>query len=148
MGSELLRRAASPSRHHRRDPSADDLHGRPVYAVHTDSRSLDGTIAMSRHSETGLGLGFAEVTVLGFDRLSSAYGRVVAGFVIHGGGGPAHLWGMSKAGLPVVVGHRERLTDEAVEAFEGYRVLKRRKRCGPRTRPGRRSRRCRRVRHR
>src|SRR5919197_3262993 len=50
--------------------SADAPYGRPVDVVHTESRSPDGTINMSRHSETGLGLGFVEVMVLELDRLA------------------------------------------------------------------------------
>ncbi|MFH8737071.1 TerD family protein [Streptomyces sp. NPDC017964] len=55
----------------------------PSYVVHTESRSPDGTIHLTRHSETGLGLGFAEVMVLELDRLAPAYRRVMVGVAIH-----------------------------------------------------------------
>jgi stress response protein SCP2 len=95
--------------------SADDPRGRPVYVVHSGSRSPDGTINMSRHSETGLGLGFVEVMVLEFERLSSAYGRVVVGVAIHQDGGPRTFGDLSNAGALVVEGYRELLADD----FEG-----------------------------
>lgn len=63
--------------------SVEEPYGRPVYVVHTESRSPDGTINMSRHSETGVGLGFVEVMVLELDRLASSYARVVVGVAIH-----------------------------------------------------------------
>ncbi|MFF4500444.1 hypothetical protein [Streptomyces sp. NPDC001401] len=43
-----------------------DRYGRPVYAVHSESRSPGGTINMSRRSETGMGFGFVEAMVLEF----------------------------------------------------------------------------------
>jgi tellurium resistance protein TerD len=43
--------------------AADDPFGQPVYVVHYDSRSPDGTINMPRHSQTGMGFGFVEVMV-------------------------------------------------------------------------------------
>lgn len=90
----------------------DDLYGRPAYVVHYDSRSPDGTINMTRHSRTGMGLGFVEVMVLEFERLSSAYGRVVVGVVIHQDGGPRTFGDMSNAGVLVVEGYREMLADD------------------------------------
>ncbi|MFD4529476.1 TerD family protein [Streptomyces sp. NPDC058470] len=92
--------------------SADDPLGRPVYVVHYESRSPDGTINMNRHSETGLGLGFVEVMVLELERLSSAYGRVVVGVVIHQDGGPRTFGDISNAGVLVVEGYRELLADD------------------------------------
>lgn len=91
--------------------SADDLYGRPVYVVHYDSRSPDGTINMSRHSRTGLGLGYVEVMSLEFDRLASAYGRVVVGVAIHQDGGRRTFGDMANAGVLVVEGYRELLAD-------------------------------------
>jgi stress response protein SCP2 len=92
--------------------AADDPHGRPVYVVHSESRSPDGTINMSRHSETGMGFGFVEVMVLEFDRLSSAYGRVVVGVAIHQDGGPRTFGDISNAGVLVVEGYRQLLEDD------------------------------------
>jgi stress response protein SCP2 len=92
--------------------SVDDPHGRPVYVVHYDSRSPDGTINMSRHSQTGQGFGFVEVMVLEFDRLASTYGRVVVGVAIHQDGGHRTFGDMSNAGVLVVEGYRELLADD------------------------------------
>lgn len=92
--------------------SVDDLHGRPVYVVHYDSRSPDGTINMSRHSQTGQGFGFVEVMVLEFDRLAQSYGRVVVGVAIHQDGGHRTFGDMSNAGVLVVEGYRELLADD------------------------------------
>ncbi|MEV8547934.1 TerD family protein [Streptomyces sp. NPDC051572] len=92
--------------------SADDVYGRPVYVVHYDSRSPDGTINMSRHSRTGLGFGYVEVMSLEFDRLASAYGRVVVGVAIHQDGGRRTFGDMANAGVLVVEGYREVLADD------------------------------------
>lgn len=90
----------------------DDPHGRPAYVVHYDSRSPDGTINMIRHSRTGMGLGFVEVMVLEFERLSSVYGRVVVGVAIHQDGGPRTFGDVSDAGVVVVEGYRQLLADD------------------------------------
>ncbi|WP_280883166.1 TerD family protein [Streptomyces pseudovenezuelae] len=92
--------------------AADDLHGRPAYVVHYDSRSPDGTINMTRHSQTGLGFGYVEVMVLEFDRLSPAYGRVVVGVVIHQEGGHRTFGEISNAGVLVVRHYTELLADD------------------------------------
>jgi tellurium resistance protein TerD len=87
-------------------------YGRPEYVVHTESRSPDGTITMTRHSETGLGLGVVEVMELEFERLSSAYGRVVVGVAIHQNGGPRTFGDLTHAGVLVVEGYRQLFTDD------------------------------------
>ncbi|MEU5533613.1 TerD family protein [Streptomyces sp. NPDC020362] len=92
--------------------SAGDPYGRPVYVVHYESRSPDGTINMSRHSETGLGLGFVEAMVLEFDRMSPAYGRVVVGVAIHQEGGPRTFGDIANAGVLVLEGYRQLLFDD------------------------------------
>ncbi|MFG2858184.1 TerD family protein [Streptomyces mirabilis] len=92
--------------------SVDAPYGRPVYVVHYESRSPDGTINMSRHSETGQGFGFVEVMVLEFDRLASAYGRVVVGVAIHQDGGPRTFGDIANAGVLVIEGYRELLADD------------------------------------
>ncbi|MCM2428712.1 TerD family protein [Streptomyces sp. RKAG337] len=89
--------------------SVDDLHGRPVYVVHYDSRSPDGTINMTRHSQTGQGFGFVEVMVLELDRLASSYGRVVVGVVIHQDGGRRTFGAIENAAVVVVEGYTELL---------------------------------------
>ncbi|MEU9456696.1 TerD family protein [Streptomyces sp. NPDC048277] len=98
--------------------SADDPYGRPVYVVHTESRSPDGTINMSRHSETGMGFGFVEAMVLEFERMSPAYGRVVVGVAIHQDGGPRVFRDISNAGVVVVEGYRELLADDFTQVAD------------------------------
>ncbi|MCX3062625.1 TerD family protein [Streptomyces beihaiensis] len=91
---------------------ADDPYGRPMNVVHYDSRSPDGTITMKRHSQTGMGLGFVEVMVLEFERMSAAYGRVVVGVAIHQNDGPRAFGDISNAGVQVVEGYRKLLEDD------------------------------------
>ncbi|MYV46720.1 TerD family protein [Streptomyces sp. SID2888] len=92
--------------------SVDDPFGRPVYVVHYDSRSPDGTINMNRHSQTGMGFGFVEVMSLEFGRLSAAYSRVVVGVIIHQEPDPRTFGDMSNVGVVVVEGYQELLTDD------------------------------------
>lgn len=92
--------------------SAEEPHGRPVYVVHTESRSPDGTINMSRHSETGQGLGFVEVMVLELDRLASSYARVVVGVAIHQDQGALTFGDITNAGVLVAEDYRELMTDD------------------------------------
>ncbi|MFJ9629629.1 TerD family protein [Streptomyces sp. NPDC101175] len=92
--------------------SVDAPYGRPVYVVHHDSRSPDGTINMPRHSETGLGFGYVEVMVLELDRLASSFARVVVGVAIHQESGPKTFGDLSNAGVLVVEGYRELLEDD------------------------------------
>jgi tellurium resistance protein TerD len=89
-----------------------DPYGRPEYVVHTESRSPDGTITMTRHSETGAGLGVVEVMELEFERLSSAYGRVVVGVAIHQNGGPRTFGDLTHAGVLVVERYRRLMADD------------------------------------
>ncbi|MEU0675203.1 TerD family protein [Streptomyces sp. NPDC006172] len=98
--------------------SVDAPHGQPVYVVHYESRSPDGTINMERHSETGMGLGFVEVMKLEFDRLSSVYGRVVVGVAIHQDGGPRTFGDLSNAGVLVVEGYRHLLADDFAQVAD------------------------------
>lgn len=92
--------------------SAADPVGEPAYLVHYDSRSPDGTINMSRHSQTGQGFGFVEVMTLEFDRLADAYGRVVVGVVIHQEPVPRTFGDMSNAGIVIAEGYEELLVDD------------------------------------
>ncbi|KPI06693.1 stress protein [Actinobacteria bacterium OK074] len=92
--------------------SADAPYGPPVYVVHYESRSPDGTIAMSRHSETGRGLGFDEVMVLEFDRIPAAYTRVVVGVIIHQDGVPRTFADIANLGVAVVANYRELMADD------------------------------------
>lgn len=92
--------------------SADAPCGPPVYVVHFDSRSPDGTINMSRHSRTGQGFGYVEVMTLELDRLASSFARVVVGVAIHQDSGPKTFGDLSNAGVLVVEGYKELLKDD------------------------------------
>ena len=74
----------------RRTP-ADAPYGSPVYLVHFDSRSPDGTITLNRDSTTGQGFGFDEVMTLELDRLAGSFVRVVVGVAIQPQRGAADL---------------------------------------------------------
>lgn len=92
--------------------STDAPYGRPVYVVHFDSRSPDGTINMSRHSQTGQGLGYVEAMTLELERLAPSFARVVVGVAIHQNGGHKTFGGLTNAGVLVVEGYEELLKDE------------------------------------
>ncbi|WP_268873623.1 TerD family protein [Streptacidiphilus neutrinimicus] len=92
--------------------SVNASHGRPVYVVHYDSRSPDGTINMHRHSKTGQGLGFDEVMVLELDRLAPSYARVVVGVAIHQADGPLVFRDIPNTGVVIVEKSRELLADD------------------------------------
>ncbi|MFE7171466.1 TerD family protein [Streptomyces sp. NPDC057616] len=98
--------------------AVDDPYGRPVYVVHTESRSPDGTINMSRHSETGMGFGFVEAMVLEFERMSRAFGRVVVGVAIHQDRGARTFGDISNAGVVVVEGYRELLVNDFAQVAD------------------------------
>ncbi|MEU0070135.1 TerD family protein [Streptomyces sp. NPDC006332] len=92
--------------------SVDAPFGRPVYVVHFDSRSPDGTINMSRHSQTGQGLGYVEAMTLELDRLALSFSRVVVGVAIHQNNGHKTFGDISNAGVLVVEKYRELLKDD------------------------------------
>ncbi|MFI1034702.1 TerD family protein [Streptomyces sp. NPDC020951] len=92
--------------------SAEAPYGPPVYIVNYDSRSPDGTINMSRHSKTGLGLGYVEAMTLELDRLAPSIARVVVGVAIHQNTGPKTFGDISNAGVLVVEGYEELLKDD------------------------------------
>jgi stress response protein SCP2 len=92
--------------------SVDAPYGRPVYIVHYDSRSPDGTINMSRHSQTGQGFGYVEAMTLELDRLASSFARVVVGVAIHQDTGPKTFGDISNAGVLVTEGYTELLKDD------------------------------------
>ncbi|MEU7661059.1 TerD family protein [Streptomyces lincolnensis] len=98
--------------------TADDPHGTPVYVVHYDSRSPDGTINMTRHSQTGQGFGFVEVMVLELDRLASSFGRVVVGVVFHQRGGNRTFGDLTNAGVEVVEKYTELLVDDFAQVAD------------------------------
>ncbi|WP_416986199.1 TerD family protein [Streptomyces sp. T028] len=92
--------------------SAEAPCGRPVYIVHYDSRSPDGTINMSRHSQTGQGFGYVEAMTLELDRLAPSFARVVVGVAIHQSSGPKTFGDLSNAGVLVVEGYTDLLKDD------------------------------------
>lgn len=89
-----------------------DPWGPPVYVTHSDSRSPDGTITMTRHSQTGQGFGFVEAMVLELDRLATDYSRVVVGVAIHQKGVSRTFADMSDVGVVVIEGYRELFSDD------------------------------------
>ena len=91
--------------------SVDAPYGQPVYIVHYDSRSPDGTINMSRHSQTGQGFGYVEAMTLELDRLAPSFARVVVGVAIHQNTGLKTFGGISNAGVLIVEGYTELLND-------------------------------------
>ncbi|MEV0634980.1 TerD family protein [Streptomyces sp. NPDC050619] len=92
--------------------SVDDPYGRPVYVVHFDSRSPDGTINMSRNSQTGQGFGYVEEMTLELARLAPSFARVVVGVAIHQNTGPKTFGDVSNTGVLVVEGYKELLSDD------------------------------------
>nr|WP_053755082.1 TerD family protein [Streptomyces sp. MMG1533] len=92
--------------------SVEDPYGRPAYVVHFDSRSPDGTINMSRHSQTGQGFGFVEAMMLELDRLADSYARVVVGVAVHQNSGPKTFGDLSNTGVLVLEGYKELLNDD------------------------------------
>ncbi|WP_329267870.1 TerD family protein [Streptomyces sp. NBC_01451] len=92
--------------------SSDALYGQPVYVVHFDSRSPDGTINMSRHSQTGQGLGYVEAMTLELDRLAPSFARVVVGVAIHQNNGPKTFGDLTNAGVLLLDGYEELLKDD------------------------------------
>ncbi|ONK12555.1 TerD family protein [Streptomyces sp. MP131-18] len=91
---------------------ADDPHGAPVYLVHFDSRSPDGTITLSRDSTTGQGFGFDEIMSFEFERLAESYGRVVVGVVIQQRGGRTTFGDVAGTRVRVVEGYIELAEDD------------------------------------
>ncbi|MEU0082912.1 TerD family protein [Streptomyces sp. NPDC006274] len=90
----------------------EDPYGQPSYVVHFDSRSPDGTINLSRHSQTGQGFGFVEVMTLELDRLALSYARVVVGVAIHQRGGRRTFADITNTEVLVVEGYTKLVTDD------------------------------------
>ncbi|MCP9956974.1 TerD family protein [Streptomyces sudanensis] len=91
---------------------AGDPAGEPVYLVHFESRSPDGTITLSRDSRTGQGLGIDESMVLELTRLAPAYGRVVVGVAIQQGGGRVAFGDVRNTLVIVKQGYDELFRDD------------------------------------
>ncbi|MFG2193872.1 TerD family protein [Streptomyces sp. NPDC048639] len=92
--------------------AADDPYGRPVYLVHFDSRSPDGTITLSRDSQTGQGFGTDEAMILELDRLAPSFGRVVVGVAIQQRTGRKTFGEVPNSEVRVLEGHIELAGDD------------------------------------
>ncbi|MEU6826584.1 TerD family protein [Streptomyces atriruber] len=86
--------------------AADAPYGAPVYLVHFDSRSPDGTITLNRDSTTGQGFGFDEIMTLELDRLSATFTRVVVGVAIQQETGQKVFGDISNAAFRIREGHK------------------------------------------
>ncbi|MEN3585235.1 MULTISPECIES: TerD family protein [unclassified Streptomyces] len=95
--------------------STGSPYGEPVYVVHFDSRSPDGTIGLDRDSRDGKGFGFDEVMTLELERLDPRYARVVVGVAIQQRWGRRAFAQVSRPGLRI----REGYADLAVDDFAG-----------------------------
>ncbi|MDQ0789632.1 TerD family protein [Streptomyces sp. B3I8] len=85
--------------------TGDDPYGAPVYVVHFDSRSPDGTINLNRDSHDGKGFGWDEVMILELERLDARYVRVVVGVVIQQRHGHRTFGGVLNPALRVREGY-------------------------------------------
>lgn len=90
----------------------------PVYLVHLDSRSPDGTIHLQRNSRTGQGFGADELLTLEFDRLSSAYHRVVVGVAIEQSPQRVTFGEVASTRVRVLEGHIELARSDFAEVAE------------------------------
>ncbi|GAA4897769.1 TerD family protein [Streptomyces coeruleoprunus] len=90
----------------------EDAYGAPVYLVHFDSRSPDGTITLSRDSRTGQGFGVDEAMTLELNRLSPAYARVVVGVAIQQGSGRVTFADVANTKVVVREGYRDLESDD------------------------------------
>ena len=98
--------------------SAEDPYGKPVYLVHFDRRSPDGTITLSRDSRTGQGLGTDEAMTLELDRLADSYSRVVVGVAIQQSEGPKTFGEVQNTHVRVLDGITE-LMENDFSRFSG-----------------------------
>ncbi|WP_406145479.1 TerD family protein [Streptomyces sp. NBC_01012] len=92
--------------------STEEPYGSPVYLVHFDSRSPDGTITLDRDSRTGQGFGFDEVMTLELDRLSDAYARVVVGVAIQQRDGHKTFGQVEQTGVQIREGYTNLAEDD------------------------------------
>uniref|UniRef100_A0AAU3GP81 TerD family protein n=1 Tax=Streptomyces sp. NBC_01401 TaxID=2903854 RepID=A0AAU3GP81_9ACTN len=92
--------------------STEAPYGSPVYLVHFDSRSPDGTITLDRDSRTGQGFGFDEVMTLELDRLSDAYARVVVGVAIQQRDGHKTFGQVEQTGVQIREGYTNLAEDD------------------------------------
>ncbi|MFF1380541.1 TerD family protein [Streptomyces sp. NPDC058308] len=99
--------------------AADAPYGSPVYLVHFDSRSPDGTINLNRDSRTGQGFGFDEVMTLELDRLAPALVRVVVGVAIQQQAEPKVLGDIANTAVRIREGHTD-LAHNDLADVSGY----------------------------
>ncbi|AWT45916.1 MULTISPECIES: TerD family protein [Streptomyces] len=92
--------------------AAGDPYGDPVYVVHFDSRSPDGTITLNRDSTDGRGFGWDEVMTLELNRLDGRYARVVVGVVIQQRTAPRTFVGVRGPGLRIREGYTVLFEDD------------------------------------
>ncbi|MEU8705399.1 TerD family protein [Streptomyces sp. NPDC048565] len=92
--------------------STEAPYGNPVYLVHFDSRSPDGTITLDRDSRTGQGFGFDEVMTLELDRLSDTYARVVVGVAIQQRDGHKTFGQVEQTGVQIREGYTNLAEDD------------------------------------
>jgi stress response protein SCP2 len=91
---------------------ASDPYGDPVFVVHFDSRSPDGTIYLNRDSHDGKGFGWDEVMTVELDRLDSRYARVVVGVVIQQRSARRTFVSVTSPGLRIREGYNDLVTDD------------------------------------
>jgi tellurium resistance protein TerD len=91
---------------------AGDPYGDPVYVVHFDSRSPDGTIYLNRDSRDGIGFGWDEVMTLELERLDARYARVVVGVVIQQRYGHRTFVDVRNPGLRIREGYTDLVQDD------------------------------------
>ncbi|RMI37322.1 TerD family protein [Streptomyces triticirhizae] len=87
-------------------------HGQPVYLVHFDSRSPDGTITLTRESETGQGFGTDEALKLELDRLADSFTRVVVGVAIQQRHGRRTFGEISRPSIKITEGYTTLAEDD------------------------------------
>ncbi|MER7028631.1 TerD family protein [Streptomyces ramulosus] len=91
---------------------ADTPTDKPVYLVHFDSRSPDGTITLNRDSRTGQGFGSDEVMTLELERLAERYTKVVVGVAIQQGGGRKTFGEVPNTEVQIREGYTELVQDD------------------------------------
>ncbi|NJQ01690.1 TerD family protein [Streptomyces zingiberis] len=92
--------------------AAEEPYGPPVYLVHFDSRSPDGTITLTRDSRNGQGFGVDEAMTLELYRMAPSFTRVVVGVAIQQGEGRRTFGGVSNSSVQVLNGYTELARDD------------------------------------
>lgn len=87
-------------------------YGPPTYLVHFDSRSPDGTITLTRESETGQGFGTDEALKLELDRLAGSFTRVVVGIAVQQRHGRRPFGEISRPAVKITEGYTALAEDD------------------------------------